>query len=64
MELTGWNSLCEHFDTELRHGVPDAPATGVFSHDTESGNQRWKMFHRRVIEHVRVLLCSTFLMLS
>lgn len=53
MELTNWSSLCENFDAELRHGVPDAPATGVFSHDTDSGNERWKMFHRRVVEHVR-----------
>ena len=53
MELASWSSICEQFDTELRRGVSEAPATGVFHHDTDIGNDRWKVFHRRVVEHVR-----------
>ena len=52
-----------NYGVVLREGVPDCPATGVFSADEEIGREQWEDLRKRVIEHVRslALLLSPFM---
>ena len=47
------------YGVALREGVPDCPATGVFTADEELGREQWEDLRKRVIEHVSVVLAYT-----
>lgn len=49
-EIMRWGHLCEIYENFLRHGVPEEPATDVFT-VSEDGNKRWGNLKIRVVEH-------------
>lgn len=54
-ELIHWSVLEEQFQSILRIGKPECPATMVFD-NSENGNQRWKDLKNRVVEHnIRIM---------
>ena len=65
-ELLDWTTFQMNYGVVLREGVPDCPATGVFSADEELGREQWEDLRKRVIEHVRslALLLSLFIMFA
>ena len=50
-ELIHWKDLLKNFETELRVGTKENPATQVFP-KTDDGIKRWEDFKARVVEHV------------
>lgn len=50
-ELIRWSFLAQTYETLLRSGTPQCPATTCLGHD-EMGEQRWKDLKNRVVEHV------------
>jgi 26S proteasome regulatory subunit N5 len=54
-ELISWASLVSDFETILRVGTPESPATEVFS-KSEQGEKHWKDLKTRVVEHnIRIM---------
>lgn len=54
-ELINWSVLENQFQSILRVGTVDCPATTVFDNST-TGNQRWKDLKDRVVEHnIRIM---------
>ncbi|KAI1292302.1 26S proteasome non-ATPase regulatory subunit 12 [Halotydeus destructor] len=54
-ELISWSHLCKSYETLLRTGTADSPATGSLAHD-EVGEKRWKHLKNRVVEHnIRIM---------
>jgi len=54
-ELINWRSFNQSFEALLRNGVQDCVATTAFGFD-DSGNNRWKDFKNRIVEHnIRIM---------
>lgn len=54
-ELISWSVLENQFQTVLRVGNAECPATTMFD-NTEKGNKRWKDLKNRVVEHnIRIM---------
>lgn len=51
-ELLNWDVFQASYATVLREGIPEEPATGMFTVGTDEGEKRWKDFEKKVIEHV------------
>ncbi len=55
MELIDQAKLCTLYESELKKGTKDSPATSVFDNSTE-GKKRWVDLRNRVVEHnIRIL---------
>lgn len=55
-ELISWAALVRNFETALRSGTQEDPATTVFTIETEQGEQHWKDLKSRVVEHnIRIM---------
>lgn len=50
-ELISWKHLCQTYETLMRVGTPECPATDALAR-TEAGEKRWKDLKNRVVEHV------------
>ena len=50
-ELLEWTLFQTKYGLVLQEGVPDCPATDVFT-DSELGKEHWEDLRKRVIEHV------------
>lgn len=48
-----WDKVRSLYEHELREGNNGSPCTNVFVH-SEAGEERWKDFANRVVEHVRI----------
>ena len=51
-----WDAVEEKYSSVLKEGTMEEPASGVFTLETEDGEERWQDLRKRVIEHVSILL--------
>ena len=51
-ELLEWSTFQSAFGALLREGLPDDPATDVFTPGSAKGDEHWEDFKKRVTEHV------------
>lgn len=55
-ELISWNFVVSQYESALRHGTPTCLATDVFQPNTDDGENRWKDFKSRIVEHnIRIM---------
>ena len=49
-----WDAVEEKYSSVLKEGTMEEPASGVFTLETEDGEERWQDLRKRVIEHVSI----------
>lgn len=54
-EIIHWKQLCNTYESELKFGSTNGPATHVFNTKLEGGAKRWTDLKNRVVEHVSIL---------
>lgn len=55
-EIIHWKQLCNTYESELKFGSTNGPATHVFNTKLEGGAKRWTDLKNRVVEHnIRVM---------
>jgi hypothetical protein len=50
-ELIHWKDILKNFESDLKNGSKEDPATTVFVNN-DDGKKRWEDFKVRVVEHV------------